>query len=306
MESKITRIKNFDEVKNNSVNVETGASSFINPIGNICNNGQLFSFGNNTKDANTNESSTNVLKLNTTIKDSKEEKTIETKLQSVSSEESQESTDTLAGTSGFKFGDFKPTNEASLTSKKPTKTLKMTANTKPPFSFGSTSPSFSFKPAEQNDTKPFFSFGSKTPTISPITLPVTNLKPNDEAEDEDQPPVVNFTPIKENDAVFESKSKLFCFKNGKYEELGVGQLYLKPIDDTKIQLIMRNDSALGTIMANTLLNESVNFTKRNAKNVQLTCVLDPTKSTKPQTILFKFKDSQITDSFENELAKLKK
>jgi len=331
MESKITRTKNSDEVKNNSVNVQRSETSFINPIGNISNNEQLFSFGNKSQDTNAKESSTNILKLDKTVTEHTEKKDVETILQPFSSEESKNA---LTGTNGFKLGDFKFNNQSlstSFTSKSPDfkfndgKTLPFssndkkklssekpvvckTLNTKPPFNFGTTLPSFSFKSTEQNNSKPFFSFGSKSPTL---TFSHENLKTPQEPqnpidEDEDQPPVVNFTPIKENDAVFESKSKLFCFKNGKYEELGVGQLYLKSVDDKKIQLIMRNDSALGTIMANTLLNESVNFTKRNAKNVQLTCVLDPTKSTKPQTVLFKFKDSQITDSFENELNKLKK
>lgn len=328
MESKITRTKNSDEVKNNSVNVQRSETNFINPTGNISNNEQLFSFGNKSQDTNAKESSTNILKADKTVTEDTE-KDVETKLQQFSSEESK---NTLTGTNGFKLGDFKFNNQStSFTSKSPdfkfsdvktspfsSNDKKMsssekpvvckTLNTKPPFNFGSTLPSFSFKSTEQNNSKPFFSFGSKSPTL---TFSSENLKTpqepqNPKDEDEDQPPVVNFTPIKENDAVFESKSKLFCFKNGKYEELGVGQLYLKPVDDKKIQLIMRNDSALGTIMANTLLNESVNFTKRNAKNIQLTCVLDPTKNTKPQTVLFKFKDSQITDSFENELNKLKK
>lgn len=156
--------------------------------------------------------------------------------------------------------------------------------------------------------KPFFSFGSKPSTSTPVSVMSNSIeaqKSKDEEDEEDQPPVVNFTPIKENDAIFESKSKLYYLKDGKYEEHGIGQLYLKPIDDKKVQLLMRNDSALGTIMINTILNESVNFTKRNAKNVQLICVPDPTKSVKLQTILFKFKDSQITDSFESELSKLK-
>ncbi|XP_001945577.1 nuclear pore complex protein Nup50 [Acyrthosiphon pisum] len=316
MESKITRTKNSDEVKNNSVNVQGSEASFTNPTGNNSNNEQLLSYGNKSQDTNAKESSSNILKLdNKKVTEHTEKKDVETKLQPSSSEKSKNSL-TTHKLGDFKFDkqslsfcftgkspDFKFRDKKAVAAEKPI--VCKTLNTKPPFNFGSTLPSFSFKPTEQN-SKPFFSFGSKSPTL---TVSSENLKKESQKPidgDEDQPPVVNFTPIKESDAVFESKSKLFCFKNGKYEELGVGQLYLKPVDDKKIQLIMRNDSALGTIMANTLLNESVNFTKRNAKNVQLTCVLDPTKSTKPQTVLFKFKDSQITDTFENELNKLKK
>ncbi|XP_026805863.1 nuclear pore complex protein Nup50 [Rhopalosiphum maidis] len=330
MESKITRSKNSDEVKNNSVNVQKSETSFTSPLGNWP------SFGNKSQDANVKEPSTNILKLEKTAKEQIKEKNVETKSQIFSSEEPK---NTVKSTNGFKFGDFKVNNRSlsiSATSKSPEfkftnkspefkftnkspefkfidkkqpsvdkPTVCKTLNTKPPFNFGSTLPSFSFKSSEQNDVKPLFSFGSKSPTLtfSPEKLKTEIL--NSKEEDEDQPPTVKFTPVKEKNAIFESKSKLFCFKEGKYEELGIGQLYLIPVDK-KLQLIMRNDNALGTIMANTLLNESVNFTKRNAKNVQLTCILDPTKSTKPQTILFKFKDSEITDLFEKELTTLKK
>lgn len=303
-------------MKNNSVNTQTTSfTSFASPISNTSN-----SFGKNIPVTNANESSTNSSKPDKTDEKTKEENNLEKKPQSNSSDESKNISTT---SSGFKLGDFKFNQQpfsTLLTNKSPgfsfndKQSLSLNnpsenkSNPTPPFSFG-TAPAFSFKPMEkQNDSKPFFSFGSKPSFTTPVSDPSKNIeaeKPKEE-EDEDQPPVVNFTPVKENDAIFESKSKLFYLKNGKYEEHGVGQLYLKSVDDKKIQLIMRNDSALGTIMVNTLLNESVNFTKRNAKNVQLICVPDPTKSTKPQTVLFKFKDSQTTDSFENELAKLKK
>jgi nuclear pore complex protein Nup50 len=259
------------------------------------------------------------VKLDNTNEKLKEE-SLEPKTQNVLSEPIK--TPTTAGE--FKLSNFKFNHEQSFSSTlnnkssdfvfgdKKTSPLSKTPEMKfstPSFNFG-TNATFSFKPTEQqNDNKPFFSFGSNPSNTNSVPDSSKNTeiqKPKDEEEDEDQPPIVNFTPVKENDAIFETKSKLYCLQNGKYEERGVGQLYLKPIDDKKIQLIMRNDSALGTIMANTLLNESVNFTKRNAKNVQLICVLDATKSTKPQTVLFKFKDSQIADAFENELLKLKK
>lgn len=303
-------------MKNNSVNTQnTSFTSFSSPISNTTN-----SFGKNIPVNKADESSTSSSKPDKTDKVTKEENNLEQKPQS-NSDESKNITTT---SSGFKLGDFKFNQQPFSTplTNKPlgfsfndkqslpsNNTSEKKFNSTPAFSFGTTAPTFSFKPMEkQNDGKPFFSFGSKPSLTTPISDQSKNIeteKPKEE-EDEDQPPVVNFTPVKENDAIFESKSKLFYLKNGKYEEHGIGQLYLKSVDDKKIQLIMRNDSALGTIMVNTLLNESVNFTKRNAKNVQLICVPDPTKSTKPQTVLFKFKDAQITDSFENELAKLKK
>lgn len=268
---------------------------------------------------NVNDTSNSNLKIEDINDKDKEEKIIEPKSQLVSIEESKNKPITSGG---FKLGDFKfnpqsfsiplsSTSSESVFNDQKTPPFKNTEikSNSTPFNFG-TVPTFSFKPMEQqnDNNKPFFSFGSKLATVTSNsdTTKVTETQKSKDEEDEDQPPVVNFTPIKENDAIFEAKSKLYCLKNSKYEELGIGQLYLKQVDDKKIQLIMRNDNALGTIMINTLLNESINFTKRNTKTVQLICILDPTKSTKPQTVLFKFKDPQITDSFENELNKLKK
>lgn len=313
-----TRTKNADEVKSNSINIQTNVTSFAEPISNslnTSNNG--FKFGNSNPGVC--EPSNN-LKLNKANEEIKEEKSDDPKLQSA---EESKSTPTLTG--GFKLGDFKfnsPPFTTSLTNNSPgfifgdakkTSPINTPSETKlnpiPSFSFGTDASVYSFKPTEQNSNKSFFGFVSTPSTKTTVSDSSKNdepQKPKDDEDDEDQPPVVNFAPIKENDAIFESKSKLYYFKNGKYEEHGIGQLYLKPINEKKIQLIMRNDSALGTIMVNTLLNDSVKFTKRNPKNVQLICVVDPTKSTKPQTVLFKFKDSQTTDAFENELAKLKK
>lgn len=257
------------------------------------------------------------MKSDKIVEETIKKENLKPKTQSISSEESKNTPN-----SGFKLTDFKFNQQSfpsSLTNKTPefvfndkktsplSKNPGTTFNT-PSFNFGTTIPAFTFKPIEQqNDKKGIFSFGSATQTpISDLTKKDEVQKSKDEDEDEDQPPIVNFTPIKENDAIFESKSKLYYLKDGKYEEHGIGQLYLKPINEKKIQLIMRSDNALGTIMVNTLLNESVNFTKRNAKNVQLICVLDSkAENPKPQTVLFKFKDAKITDSFENELTKLK-
>lgn len=314
-----TRTKNADEVKSNSINIQTNVTSFAEPINNslnTSNNG--FKFGNSSTSVC--ESSNN-LKVDKANEEIKEEKSKEPKLQSA---EESKSTPTLTGR--FKLGDFKfssPPFTTSLTNNSPgfifgdtkkTSPINTPSETKlnppiPSFSFGTDAPAYSFKSTEQNSNKPFFGFVSTPSTKTTISDSSKNDEPQkskDDEDNEDQPPVVNFAPIKENDAIFESKSKLYYFKNGKYEEHGIGQLYLKPINEKKVQLIMRNDSALGTIMVNTLLNDSVKFTKRNPKNVQLICVVDPTKSTKPQTVLFKFKDSQTTDAFENELAKLKK
>lgn len=313
-----TRTKNADEVKSNSINTQTNVTSFAEPINNslnTSNNG--FKFSNSSPSVS--ESSNN-LKLDKANEETKEEKSEEPKLPSI---EEPKTTPTVTG--GFKLGDFKfssPPFTTSLTNNSPgfifgdakkTSPLNTPSETKlnpiPSFSFGTGAPVYSFKSTEQNSNKPFFGLLSTPSTNTTISDSSKNDQPQkskEDEDDEDQPPVVNFAPIKENDAIFESKSKLYYFENGKYEEHGIGQLYLKPIDEKKIQLIMRNDSALGTIMVNTLLNDSVKFTKRNPKNVQLICVVDPTKSTKPQTVLFKFKDPQTTDAFENELAKLKK
>lgn len=319
--------KDCDEVKNNSVKVQK-TSDFIKPISNTPDNG-LFNFSENSPVIDTNKSENSIFELNKTDKETEKDNKAETKEENpepVSESVSLEPKIVYTTSSGFKMASdiqFKQQQLSTVLSTNSfdkhlfseskisplNKLQEVKFNTSPTFNFGASGSSFSFKPLQQqNDNKPFFTFGSNPPSVTPISDQSKNAeteKSKNEEDDEDQPPVVYFTPIKENDAIFESKSKLYCLKNGKYEEHGIGQLYIKPVDDKKVQLVMRNDSALGTIMVNTLLNNTVNFTKRNPKNVQLTCVLDPTKCVKPQTILFKFKDSQITDAFETELAKLK-
>lgn len=325
----VTNIKNSDEVKNSSVKIQKTLDS-TNSITNTL----LVNF-NKSPVTDTNKSKNSTFELNKSDGETKKDSKAETKeeIKEKKPEPVSESKTTFPSSSGFKLADFKfnklpfPTTLTPNTSDKfvfgESKTSPLSKlteakfNTAPVFNFGASGSLFSFKPnntetpttqQQQSDNKPFFSFGSKSPSVAPVSgqSKNTETEKSKNEDDEDQPPVVNFTPIKENDAIFESKSKLYCLNNGKYEEHGVGQLYIKPVDDKKVQLILRNDSALGTIMVNTILNDSVTFTKRNPKNVQLTCILDPTKCVKPQTVLFKFKDSEITDAFEAELAKLKK
>ncbi|VVC33406.1 Ran binding domain,PH domain-like,Nuclear pore complex, NUP2/50/61 [Cinara cedri] len=316
-ENMVTNIKDSDEVKNNSVKVQKTSSDFIKPISNTS-NGLLFNFSKDSPVSDITKSKNSTFELNKTDEEIKKDSKTETKEKNP--ESVIESKFSSTASSGFKLPDVKFNQQSFSTTLTKNSSDKFAfndsktsplnkfpefkLNTTPSFNFGASGSSFSFnKPLpQQTDSKPFFSFGS-IPDQSKIS---ETEKLKNEEDDEDQPPVVNFTPVKENDAIFESKSKLYCLKNGKYEEHGIGQLYIKPVDNKKVQLIMRNDSALGTIMVNTLLNDTVNFTKRNPKNVQLICVLDPTKCVKPQTVLFKFKDSQITDAFESELAKLKK
>ncbi|XP_050422185.1 nuclear pore complex protein Nup50 [Adelges cooleyi] len=320
--------KNAEEVKKNISSIQDKPSTFLNPNNNTENKGISFKFSNSCPVTSASSSAEGLEKeSNIPVEKKRDESKEEEKSNPSAQTESLDGKNEIPkppAFNGFKTNSnfkFNPqifgtpsANKESESSDIKTSPLQKSSEIKlssiPSFNFGSNTSSFSFNPMEKNDGKPFFNFGAKPPLLASTTdlpkNPTETLQSKEEnEEDEDQPPVVSFTPIKENDAIFESKSKLYLFKNGKYEEHGVGQLYLKRVDDKKIQLIMRNDSALGTIMANTLLNDTVNFTKRNPKNVQLICVLDPTKNSKPQTALFKFKDSQTTDLFENELAKLK-
>ncbi|XP_050539847.1 nuclear pore complex protein Nup50 [Daktulosphaira vitifoliae] len=309
-ENTFKNTKDSEEMKKSFDNAPTTANNFINSNSNTKSSGFSFNFENN---------------INSTIVSKKEDSNKETKKEKekIETDTKIEPLGNLKNTSSI-FSGLK-SNDSKLISQPfsfSTKTPNFEANKMPPsindnetkqntpsFNFGSNVPQFSLNATDKNNSKPFFSFGEKS-VAAPSNIDLSknstdSFQPAQIENDEDQPPVVNFTPIKENDAIFESKSKLYVLKDGKYEELGIGQLYLKKVDNKKIQLIMRNDSALGTIMANTLLNDTVNFVKRNSKNIQLICILDPTKNTKPQTVLFKFKDSQDTDLFENELSKLK-
>ncbi|XP_030336895.1 nuclear pore complex protein Nup50 isoform X3 [Strigops habroptila] len=66
-------------------------------------------------------------------------------------------------------------------------------------------------------------------------------------EEEEEPPKVIVNEIKEDDAFYSKKCKLFYKKDNEFKEKGVGTLHLKPAGNEKTQLLVRADTNLATI-----------------------------------------------------------
>ena len=64
--------------------------------------------------------------------------------------------------------------------------------------------------------------------------------------------------------------------NGGYKDKGVGFLHLKKVsDEGKHQLVVRQDTQLGTILLNVLLSNMPKCDKQGSKFVKLFCVPNP-------------------------------
>lgn len=171
---------------------------------------------------------------------------------------------------------------------------------KPAFSFGtgaSTSPTtgFSFTGA----TKPFSFSGSTQPTNS------SEDANKEEAEENDEPPKVEFTQVEESDSIYSKKCKVFVKNEDKFGDRGVGTLHLKPVDgQQKTQLIVRADTNIGNLLLNMILNESVPTKRMGKKDVLLVAAPMPTDK-KPTQILIRVKTEEEADQLLKTLEKQK-
>uniref|UniRef100_A0A4W5KAY2 RanBD1 domain-containing protein n=1 Tax=Hucho hucho TaxID=62062 RepID=A0A4W5KAY2_9TELE len=79
--------------------------------------------------------------------------------------------------------------------------------------------------------------------------PSLSLPPVDEnGEESDEPPKVEVQEIKETDAFYSKKCKLFYKKETEFKEKGVGTLHLKTTSEGKTQLLVRADTNLGMLL----------------------------------------------------------
>ncbi|XP_032893463.1 nuclear pore complex protein Nup50 isoform X4 [Amblyraja radiata] len=120
---------------------------------------------------------------------------------------------------------------------------------------------------------------------------------NEEESDEPPEPVVN--EIKEEDAIFSKKCKMFYKKDGDFKDKGVATIHLKPVADQKIQLLVRADTNLGNVLLNIMLHPSLPCTRTGKNNILIVCVPNPPIDEKsPDTalpILIRVKTTQDAD-----------
>ncbi|XP_041112950.1 nuclear pore complex protein Nup50-like isoform X2 [Polyodon spathula] len=136
-----------------------------------------------------------------------------------------------------------------------------------------------------------FNAASETKTIS------GEEKGNEEETEEPPKPVVN--EVKEDDAFYSKKCKLFYKKENEFKEKGVGTLHLKQVSEQKTQLLVRADTNLGNILLNILVQSSMPCTRMGKNNVMVVCVpnppVDEKSPTTPVPMLIRVKTAQDAD-----------
>ncbi|NWH57249.1 NUP50 protein, partial [Geococcyx californianus] len=172
---------------------------------------------------------------------------------------------------------------------------------------------FSFSPGNSG------LFGKDTNQAKTVTAASTNIleaqteggNSDDKGgeEDEDEPPKVIVNEIKEDDAFYSKKCKLFYKKDNEFKEKGVGTLHLKPAGNEKTQLLVRADTNLGNILLNVLIPPKMPCTRTGKNNVLIVCVPNPPIDEKnpavPVTMLIRVKTSEDADELHKILLEKK-
>lgn len=130
-------------------------------------------------------------------------------------------------------------------------------------------------------------------------------------EDEDAAPAEQVVEtVVESDALYTKKCKLFYKKAGAYEERGLGNIHLKKTDESKLQVIVRADTALGNILLNIIMTEDIPLERVGKNNVMLICLpnppIDPKADPEPVTFLIRVKNAEDADELKDKLTELAK
>ncbi|NWH94528.1 NUP50 protein, partial [Aegithalos caudatus] len=173
--------------------------------------------------------------------------------------------------------------------------------------------SFSFSPGNSG------LFGKDANQAKPVTAASSSLleaqtdtgNTDDKGgeEEEEEPPKVIVNEIKEDDAFYSKKCKLFYKKDNEFKEKGVGTLHLKPAGNEKTQLLVRADTNLGNILLNVLIPPKMPCTRTGKNNVLIVCVPNPPIDEKnpavPVTMLIRVKTSEDADELHKILLEKK-
>ncbi|XP_053698607.1 nuclear pore complex protein Nup50 [Sabethes cyaneus] len=165
-----------------------------------------------------------------------------------------------------------------------------------PFSFGfgsSTSTSSSSAPAKSG-----FTFAN-------VAKPTSEAdKPAGDAEEDEEPPKVEFTPVEEKDSLYSKRCKLFVKTDGNYSDRGIGTLHIKKVD-SKVQVVVRADTNLGNILLNIILNEAIPLQRMGKNNVMMICLPTPESKPPPTSVLLRVKTAEEADELYETLNKHK-
>ncbi len=127
------------------------------------------------------------------------------------------------------------------------------------------------------------------------------------------PPKPEVSDVKEEGAVYTKRMKLYYFneKETKFCDRGIGNLYIKPINNGEsTQLIIRADNSLANILLNVKLNKMLPISKIGAKDVSMLCIPNPAipniDSKLPCKFLFKVKTEEDAVELLDKLNEFKK
>ncbi|XP_004453487.2 nuclear pore complex protein Nup50 [Dasypus novemcinctus] len=163
-------------------------------------------------------------------------------------------------------------------------------------------------------------FGKDVTQNKPVSSPFSTKTENQEEggnneckggdeEETDEPPKVVVTEVKEEDAFYSKKCKLFYKKDNEFKEKGVGTLHLKPTANQKTQLLVRADTNLGNILLNVLISPNMPCTRTGKNNVLIVCVpnppIDEKNATAPVTMLVRVKTSEDAEELHKILLEKK-
>ncbi|KAL6265454.1 hypothetical protein P5V15_002250 [Pogonomyrmex californicus] len=213
----------------------------------------------------------------------------------------------IFGNSSVESNPFLPKSAVSDSEKTDEEEAKSSAK-----SVASTFPTFSFgQSCATSNVTAGFSFGS----AKPFSFAPQAVKPQDSEdktdnenkdEEDEEPPKPDFKPVAEEGAIYEQRCKVFVKKDNNYSDKGVGMLYLKPTPNGKTQLIVRADTALGNLLLNTLLTQSILTKRMNKNTIMLICLPMPDSSPPPVPVLLRVKTDEIADELLEALNKHKK
>nr|XP_056718574.1 nuclear pore complex protein Nup50 [Euleptes europaea] len=163
----------------------------------------------------------------------------------------------------------------------------------PKFSFSSGSASLFGKDASQGSVPSFSSKASDT------WMESSSNEDKGGGEEEEEPPKVVVSEIKEDDAFYSKKCKIFYKKDNEFKEKGVGTLHLKPAGNQKTQLLVRADTNLGNILLNILVPPNMPCSRTGKNNVLIVCIPNPPIDEKnaavPVPMLIRVKTSEDAD-----------
>lgn len=170
-------------------------------------------------------------------------------------------------------------------------------------------PSFSFSSSSSSNQTSLF--GGATAPLAFSTTKPQDAKPADENGDEEseEPPKPEVKEVKEDDAFYSKKCKMFYKKDSEFKEKGVGTLHLKQTAEGKTQMIIRADTNLGNILLNIILQSSMPCSRVGKNNVMVICVPNPAVDDKnpnsPMPLLIRVKTTEDADELHKTLEEKK-